>query len=54
MADVLDDLRSWLAQLVQDAPHRHGGLQDIEINLVKRAIEEIETIARRKEAIGST
>jgi hypothetical protein len=46
MADILDDLKSWLAQLVQDAPHRkqRGELPEIDINYVRRAIEEIERL----------
>jgi hypothetical protein len=41
MAEILEDLKSWLAQLVHDAPHRKGGLPEIEIGYVGRAIEEI-------------
>ena len=44
MADVLEDLKSWLAQLVKDAPHRHGELPENDIDLVKRAIAEIERL----------
>jgi hypothetical protein len=42
--DILADLRAWLAQLVNDAPHRAGELPSEEINLVSRAIEEIERL----------
>lgn len=44
MAEVLDDLKSWLAQLVKDAPHRRGELPQHDIDLVKRAIAEIERL----------
>lgn len=46
MDDILEDLKSWLAQLVKDAPHRRGGgeLPEIEIDLVRRAIREIERL----------
>jgi hypothetical protein len=42
-ADILDDLKSWLAQLVKDKPHREhaGELPEIEIDYVRRAIAEI-------------
>jgi hypothetical protein len=45
-ADILADLRSWLAQLVADRPHREraGELPEIEIGYVQRAIEEIERL----------
>lgn len=43
-ADILDDLKSWLAQLGKDAPHRGGELPEIEIGYVRRAIEEIEKL----------
>jgi hypothetical protein len=50
MSDILEDLRSWLAQLVKDAPHRkqRGELPDIDINYVRRAIEEIERLRAEK------
>jgi len=48
MADVLADLKSWLAQLVKDAPHRHGELQQHDIDLVNRAIVEIERLRGEK------
>ena len=44
MEDILKDLKSWLAQLVEDAPHRKGEWPEFEIDLVKRAIEEIERL----------
>jgi hypothetical protein len=45
-ADILEDLKSWLAQLVADKPHRErtGELPQIEIEYVRRAIEEIERL----------
>ncbi len=47
-SDILDDLKSWLRQLVADAPHRHGELPEIEINYVRRAIDEIEKLRAEK------
>jgi hypothetical protein len=44
MNDILEDLKSWLAQLIEDAPHRKGGLPEIEIAYVNRAITEIERL----------
>ena len=45
MNDILDDLKDWLNQLVADAPHRGAGeAPGVEINLVKRAIGEIERL----------
>jgi len=44
MDDILDDLKSWLAQLIKDAPHRTGELPEIEIDLVRRAVAEIERL----------
>lgn len=48
-ADILDDLKSWLAQLVADKPHREraGELPEIEIGYVRRAIEEIERLRKQ-------
>jgi len=43
-ADILADLKGWLNQLVADAPHRQGQLPEIEINYLRRAIEEIERL----------
>jgi hypothetical protein len=42
-SDIADDLGVWLAQMVKDAPDRHraGELPQIEIELVQRAIVEI-------------
>ena len=48
MADILDDLKGWHAQLVEDAPHRRGQLPEIEIDYVRRAIEEIERLRAEK------
>ena len=49
--DILDDLKRWLTQLVADKPHREraGELPDEEINLVNRAIEEIERLRALEE-----
>jgi len=44
MKDIVEDLKSWLAQLVEDAPRRKGELPEIEIDYVKRAIKEIERL----------
>jgi hypothetical protein len=51
MTDILDDLKSWLVQLVQDEPHRRarGELPGIEIDYVNRAIVEIERLRAEKE-----
>jgi hypothetical protein len=43
-------LKSWLAQLVADKPHRHGELTEIEIGYVSRAIEEIERLRAAEKA----
>jgi hypothetical protein len=47
--DILDDLKSWLSQLVQDKTHRErtGEAPGVEINLVNWAIDEITPTARR-------
>jgi hypothetical protein len=44
--DVLADLKDWLKQLVDDRPHRvkQGERPDIDIDLVSRAIAEIERL----------
>ena len=42
--DILIELKEWLAQEVQDAPHRGGETPGVAINLIKRAIEEIESL----------
>jgi hypothetical protein len=44
MNDILKDLKSWLAQLIKDAPHRKNEFPEIEIDLVKRSIREIERL----------
>jgi hypothetical protein len=51
MSDILNDLRSWLTQLCADAPHREraGEMPKVEINLVRRAIEEIERLRALEE-----
>lgn len=48
--DILADLKSWLAQLVKDKPHREraGELPEVEIGYVTRAIEEIERLRASK------
>ncbi len=44
MDDILADLTRWLAQVHADAPHRPGRLPEIHIDLVVRAIAEIERL----------
>jgi hypothetical protein len=44
MTDILEDLKSWHVQLVADASHRKGELPEEEIDLVLRAINEIERL----------
>lgn len=46
--DILDDLKSWLAQLVKDKLHRDraGELPEIDIGYVSRAVEEIERLRK--------
>ena len=41
MADILDDLKSWRDQLMQNARHRTSELPEIDINKIGRAIDEI-------------
>jgi hypothetical protein len=45
--DILADLKGWHDQLVLDAKHRKGELPLIEIELVRRAIAEIERLQAR-------
>jgi len=47
--DILEDLKSWLAQLVEDKPHRQrtGELPGVEIDYVNRAINEITQLCAR-------
>jgi hypothetical protein len=52
--DILEDLKNWLAQLVADAPHRHGELPQIEINLITRAIREIERLRAASKDKGAS
>jgi hypothetical protein len=54
MSDILDDLKRWHAQLVKDAPHRKGEAPGVEINDVKRAIEEIERLRTENEQLRRT
>jgi hypothetical protein len=54
MTDIVADLKSWLAQLVADAPHRKGELPEIEIDLAKRAINEIESLRSTTKALRSS
>jgi hypothetical protein len=43
--DILDDLKTWLTQLIADKPyHEHMGEPEMEIEYVRRAIEEIERL----------
>jgi hypothetical protein len=44
--DILDDLKGWLAQTVQDAAHRKGELPAIEIGYIRRAIAEIDRLRK--------
>lgn len=46
MADILDHLKSWRAQIVADKRHREaaGELPEIEIDYLDRAIAEIERL----------
>jgi hypothetical protein len=44
MDDILADLKRWLAQFHADAPRRQGRLPEIHIDLVVRAIAEIERL----------
>jgi hypothetical protein len=41
MSDIVDDLKSWRAQLAENAPHQTSGLPAIDIEKLDRAIEEI-------------
>jgi hypothetical protein len=43
-ADILADLKSWRDELIGDKPHRQGELPEIEIEYLRRAIEEIEKL----------
>jgi hypothetical protein len=46
MADILADLKSWVYQLHKDRPHHEarGGLPEIDIGYVERAITRIESL----------
>jgi hypothetical protein len=44
MTDILEDLKCWHVQLVADAPHRNSELPEEKIELVLRAIGEIERL----------
>jgi hypothetical protein len=46
--DILTDLKDWLKQLVADRPHRPGEQPGVEIDLVNRAIAEIERLRAEK------
>jgi hypothetical protein len=51
--DILERLKSWLADLVDNAPHRKAvGMPDIEIDLVKRANRGDRAPARRANKQG--
>ena len=44
MADILNELKDWLGQLVKDAPHRIGESPETEITILGQAIAEIERL----------
>ena len=46
MADILDHLKSWRSQIVDDKRHREaaGELPQLEIDYLNRAIAEIERL----------
>jgi len=48
--DILAELKHWLGRLIEERPHREasGELRDIEIDLVNRAINEIEELRAEK------
>jgi hypothetical protein len=52
MADILDDLKKWKAQLVKDAPHRGGELPADEIDMIGRAIAEIERLRAKQASVA--
>jgi hypothetical protein len=54
MTDILERLKSWRVQLVADAPHRKGELPQIEIDLVRRAIDEIESLRSTVKALRAS
>jgi hypothetical protein len=48
--DILAELKHWLGRLIEERQHREtsGELPDIEIDLVNRAINEIEELRAAK------
>jgi hypothetical protein len=42
--DILKELKDWRDQLVRDKPFMLGQLPEVEIDLLNRAIEEIERL----------
>jgi hypothetical protein len=50
MSDILAELKQWLEQLIEERPHREarGELPIIEIDLLNRAINEIEELRAEK------
>ena len=50
MSDILAELKQWLEQLIEERPHREarGELPNIEIDLLNRAINEIEELRAEK------
>jgi len=50
MRDILAELKQWLEQLIEERPHREarGELPNIEIDLLNRAINEIEELRAEK------
>jgi hypothetical protein len=54
MDDILEDLKSRHNQLVKDALYRKGELPQSDINLVKRAIREIERLRAAQTAKGAS
>ncbi len=53
MDDILDDLKSWLRQFHAATPHRQGVLPEIHVDLVVRAIVEIERLRQRASSMLS-
>jgi hypothetical protein len=47
MNDILDDLKSWLAQMVNDAPHRGGEMPDVEMILSSELLRRSSAALKR-------